>query len=285
MTAKLARVFLVGGVVALVLAGGLWLFGGTELPTARVPAIAGAAFTAEVPDIAPESYARWDPPEAQSMGREWIFEIFTPPLIYFDPETVRFTLTPPLAPEEEPPFGVRLVAIERELYRAQYAGHAGAEGRYFVELEDTSTGRYYRGRAGEVIPEMELEVRGFSAGQRMVTPAEPGGTPYLDRWVELTIFDRLKGETVVLTAEPRYAPEPLAVFVSEDGGTERRRREGETFRLGEATFEVEAVDRLAGRVRLAKRALNGELLATETLTLPPASTPAPSSTLFPASRP
>src|SRR5690606_38539467 len=40
------------------------------------------------PDL---SVPQWEEPVAQSAGVEWVFDVFTPPVIYFNPQTETFT--------------------------------------------------------------------------------------------------------------------------------------------------------------------------------------------------
>src|SRR5690606_4525964 len=73
----------------------LVVFGGRETAVRPVAPLPGSVMVAtyEPPStgiIAGERQQTWAGPPALSRGREWVYEVFTPPEIFYDVETHRF---------------------------------------------------------------------------------------------------------------------------------------------------------------------------------------------------
>lgn len=128
--------------------------GFVELPVAEVAA---------VPSLQPAP--AWPVPKAQSAGDQWIFDLFTPPEIYYDDFSREFTVIPPdtekrrrmdldAAPETRPrdpdPVPLRL------------AGFIGADGNYLGILEDTRTTEHSLVRRGDRWMERDLTIVAFN---------------------------------------------------------------------------------------------------------------------------
>jgi len=267
-----------GAAVGLCLLAGARAFlgGGPELPGRLASGLQGAAFAAETPDLVPQTFAPWAPPRAQSAGREWIFEVFTPPIVYFDPETGEFTVEPPLPPEPAPVFGLDLIAVERVPYRLQYVGYHGEPGRYWVELHDLEDDAYYRGRTGDRFEDGEFSLLRFTVENRRVRPEDrPWATPYLETFVEALVEDGRLGQTVTIGPEPRYLPEPIAIVATLDGANVRRFAD-ESLQTPEGRFVLESVDLASQTVTVAKYTRTGTFLERQTLSAQPgAADPAP----------
>src|SRR5262245_56034292 len=91
----------------------------TGAPSGPVPQVelANAPYTATAPDAPPVKMETWAPPVAQTRGREWIYDTFTPPEIFYNPRSKRFTVKPPSAlldDEGLDQFGIELVAVRPE---------------------------------------------------------------------------------------------------------------------------------------------------------------------------
>lgn len=221
---------------------------------------------AELPR-ANELPAAWPEPEAQSAGREWIFEVFTPPIVYFDELTQRFTVIPPLPPAELARFGVDLLSIERLPYRLQYAGHHGVKGAYVVEIKDLASGRYYRGRPGTTFPEGGFALREFGAESILVQPEKANRTPYVERSVRLVIDDFVLGESVTLSREALILPDPVVVLEADDGQRSAALHVGEKWDTGKGLYLVAAIDAEANSVTIARLGFDGLIETEEIFTL------------------
>jgi hypothetical protein len=252
-------------------AGARWLRGG-EADRAPQPqaGFTGAAFAAEPPTLAPQRFLPWNPPSAQSAGREWIFEVFTPPIIFFDPASRQFTLRPPLEPAPAPLFGIAVDGLERVPYRLRFAGYHGEPGRYHVELREVVAGTFHRGRPGDTFPDLGFTLLRFVAEPRRIAdPERPWATPYLDTHIEVEVEDERLGRRVLFGREPLYLPEPAARLRDEVSGETTRRFVGESWETVAGRFLVETVDPASGRVVIAKFAEAAQLPERRTFTLTP----------------
>lgn len=198
--------------------------------------------------------ASWEEPPSQSSGPDWLFGIFTPPIIYFDAERNAFDLTPPRRSAPPPPFALVPIAFERGLHRLQYAAHVGSEGRYIVELRDEEADAWLRGRVGERIPEGEFRIVDFSVERVRVPAAEVENTAFVDDVVRLEIFDERANETVVLTNAPRYEDFWSLRVSTPDGSLSLR--EGDEWGNHNDVYRVTSMDPATGQVRVIR--LRGE---------------------------
>ena len=73
----------------------------------------------------------WVAPSAQSAGDGWIYEVFTPPVVFYDRQAASFSVTPAGAARgDDREFALELISVRRELFRVQLSGYAGVPGSY-----------------------------------------------------------------------------------------------------------------------------------------------------------
>src|SRR5947209_1707798 len=74
-------------------------------PLAQVE-VGDATYAPVASDAPPVKVETWPAPPSQSRGREWIYDTFTPPEIFYHARTRQFTVKPPtmLADQEEEAF-------------------------------------------------------------------------------------------------------------------------------------------------------------------------------------
>src|ERR1044072_2168176 len=67
------------------------------VPSGVVPRVTLSAtpYVPTAPDAPPVKTETWNAPVAQKRGREWIYDTFTPPEIFYNPRSKRFTVKPP----------------------------------------------------------------------------------------------------------------------------------------------------------------------------------------------
>jgi hypothetical protein len=116
----------------------------------------------DAPEVKTEVWAR---PLAQKSGPEWIYDLFTPPEIYYDSATEKFTVTPPLSedqraalnalaePPPEPPkevYPVALARIKQDVFPLQLVGYDvardGGIARATGLFENAAAGEFFRAR-------------------------------------------------------------------------------------------------------------------------------------------
>ncbi len=203
----------------------------------------------------------WAPPEPQSAGPEWVYEVFTPPRIYYHEEQDRFVPTPP-GPRVDPEDVIRVefVGFEEQPYRIQLTGYAGREGDYLITLLNRETGEMIVTRQGREIPDAEIRIEGFRVDRR-----ENNGV--VSRVARAVLFDQRSGEEVTLREEETlYLDEPaIVVRTNEDPPRTINARLDEWFEVGEHVYRVVeyAVD--PPRIELERRSLENEESETETL--------------------
>ena len=99
-------------------------------PIAQVE-LTNAPYVPKAPDAPPVKTETWGSPAAQKRGREWIYDAFTPPEIFYNARSKAFTVKPPsslLDEETLEAFGLELVAVRPEPFRLQLIGYDGGEG-------------------------------------------------------------------------------------------------------------------------------------------------------------
>jgi hypothetical protein len=228
---------------------------------------AGNTFEVSPPPQVAVATPEWTEPGAQPAGEEWIFDVFTPPVIFFNPSNQQFTVfARPEAPP--PPFGVQLVAIRRQPYRIQLLGWLGRAGDYRINLENVETGEILLAREGREYRQMDAEVRSFRVERQQVDHG--GGTSVFEDVGRVVIFDqRLQQEIELNSVQRRMDETPIAVFrpVLVQGG-EITARTGETFTVGDFNFQVESIADPTARVSQINRA-DPQDRETQTLTVRP----------------
>jgi hypothetical protein len=254
LAAKRQDGLLVGFALAAAVASAGW-FGWQSVSARRVPPAAAARTKAapavpyqpsgiDAPKVETET---WAPPPAQSRGASWVYDVFTPPEIFYDPRTKQFSVTAPTAeteaqpapaPEAAAPFGLELREVKRAPFRLQLVGYMGGEGNYRGTFQNALTTETFLAGAGRRIPALGLEIAGFDVRRRAVVIA---GNPPANRIVAMALVrDELTGETVELNSlERTLTNTPVAVVAAaDDPGHPRELRAGEAFKSGAATYKI-----------------------------------------------
>lgn len=238
------KILLVGALLLLLAVFGLAAFRPDPQPITEfinIPALRSEnTFTvSELPELDLD-IAQWEQPPAQSAGPEWVFDVFTPPVILFDTETGEFVLTgsEPEAPRE---FGIELVSIQEELYRVQLVGYFGSEGNYMVTLENGETGEQILAREGQEYGNFGIVIRSISTDR--VSINHGGATNVTENVAFVVLQDRRLGQEVTLRSDQRKVDsEPTATFrATEDPDQLLRARAGESFKMGGVFYEIEAL--------------------------------------------
>ncbi len=160
------------------------------LPTERVPRDVGAA--------------GWNRPPSQQRGGEWVYEMFTPPEIFYDPRSREFSVKPPamLAPETEV-IPAPVIAPPAP-FRLQLVGFVGGEGSYLGTFENLATTEHILARSGRTLPDLGVTIRDFQVKRVRREPEDSMATSEL--MATAVVRDDRTGEDVVLTnLERAYA--------------------------------------------------------------------------------
>lgn len=144
----------------------------------------------------------WDRPESQSRGEDWVFDVFTPPVLYYNPASREFAVTPPelvssnvLDPWKS--FEIELIEVRQRPYRLQLVGYAGEDENYVASFEYVPTGDVLLARAGNRLSEAGVKVVSFEVKQMEVE--QEGSMPVFEKVGVAHLHDYESGEDIFLT--------------------------------------------------------------------------------------
>lgn len=224
-------------------------------PPPRVQ-LTDAAYTPTAADAAVVKAETWAPPTAQTRGRDWIYDTFTPPEIFYNARSKHFTVKPPLAAGDdvqEEPFGVELVAVRPEPFRLQLIGFFGEGSSARGTFENLQSGEVFLAAAGRRVPSLGLTIKSFDV--QTIAVALPQSMTTRQRVATAVVADEKHGREMILTHRERRFTGGLSAFLAQPGQTATREvRAGETFKIGEATYRVEKVLLTPASVEIVKDA-------------------------------
>jgi len=280
----------------LFVALGLWaLLGGTG--EAASPVLPGQTDAGRYRPAAlsnPETNTEvWTAPIANESGGEWLFDVFTPPVIFYDVANHAFSVTPPDAGTGEArgpqsAFGLELVEVKRTPYRIQLVGYVGSEGDYIATFEDVEAGSTFLARPGRTVEEPGMTLRTFTVEK--VRDDSGGGTVVQDTRATAVIRDLRQNRDVTLVQKVRLMNDaPTAVFrVTGELARNVEGRQGDTLTANDATYVVGLVTfdpptAEVSRQATAERAT--EVRRLEPAPVVPVAPPAQSGFVFPGAAP
>jgi hypothetical protein len=243
----------------------------------RPPIVSGLADLMEVQTTAmPEPVrlpAMWEDPAPQSAGAGWVYEVFTPPAIYFNPEKRSFAVT--MANDEaadsvtpvEADLGVELIAVRLELYRLQLVGCFGSPGDYTGIFISPGRPDTLLGRTGRRFASLGLVLKELTVEKLPVAP--PGPRPVLETAAVAVVHDERGGAEVRLESRTRRLTEtPVAVL---RGGREpaavREVHAGDTIEGDFGALRVERIQLDPAAVALAVISADGSAHSSRVLRL------------------
>jgi hypothetical protein len=281
MRAPSSDKILIGAAFALLLvsAGVFALLAGKH-PRARpgsIPEVqlADAAYTAVAPDAPPVKAETWAAPVAQTRGRDWIYDTFTPPEIFYNSRSKQFTVKPPSGLGDEEPteaFGVELLSVRPEPFRLQLVGFAGDGGVERGIFLNVISGEVFLASAGRRVPALGLSVKKFEIALQPI--AFPESTTTRQRVATAVIHDERANRDVTITNRERVMTGQLFAMVAPAGETSAREvREGDVFKLGEAAYKIDKIQVVPPSVEITKE--SPQLTQPDHRTLTPREVEAP----------
>ena len=232
-------------VVASAAAFGTLFWRKVGLPSGPAPTVelASDPYEAKAVSAPAVKTETWAAPVAQTRGREWIYDTFTPPEIFYNARTKQFTVKPPssLVDDDAPePFGLELVAVKPEPFRLQLIGYAGGEGHWRGTFQIVKTGEVFLGTTGKSVPSLGLSIKSLDVSLQPVLQGDSMVTK--QRVATAIVRDDKTGGDFTLTHRERAFTGTLFAFVAVTGETSVREvRTGDLFNVGEATYRVEKV--------------------------------------------
>lgn len=199
----------------------------------------------------------WNAPPSQSWDPKAIFEVFTPPLIYYQKEANTFSLTPPLLSEGiGGDFGIELVGIERKLYRIQLGGFtqgpALVDSGPIVLLYNLETRELLRAHRGQRFAQDQFTLLDFRT--RKYFEKQQDGTRLLFNNATCLILDeRLNEEVTLSTAGKRLTRRAEAIFkATGNSSLVLKTIEGEIFEIDGQKFIVHEINPESRTVEVEK---------------------------------
>lgn len=202
------------------------------------------------PSVAPLD---WGKPTPQK-GANWIFDIFTPPVIYYDGETETFTVTPPFpnAIPSEDPFELKLVKVSRQPFRLQLVSYAGAIGNYLLTLENLESGRDIFCAPGDDLIDLGVRILEFKEKRLVAASAGKDSTEAFDLVGEVLVEDLESGKSYRLRHnEMTFLDESIAEFRI-PSGQQLRLSQGDSWSSEVATYRVNSIESGEGSVRVER---------------------------------
>jgi len=185
---------------------------------------------------------RWAMPSPQSAGDGWVYELFTPPVVFYNPSTKQFAVTYPSDGVKTPPaFAIELVTVRRELYRLQLSGYFGETGSYTVAFTQPGQPAVRLAREGTRLEELALTLRKFFI-RRPSSSGDPA-TDFLEPDAFAELHDERTNTTVVLNSRaPRFADEAVATIkMSSVNSVLREVRAGDVISEGKIIYRINRV--------------------------------------------
>jgi hypothetical protein len=200
----------------------------------------------------------WAAPRAQARGSEWIYDVFTPPEVFYDAATQQFAVSRPRDREQAAP-GLKLLAVQRTPFRLQLVGFVGEAGRYLGTFENELTGEVFLAEAGRALPALGLVITEFAVERRPLALADRQAS---NPWVATAVVrDEQTGEVSKLTAgERHYTGELRAMLAAGEDGEDgaRELRQGDEVRDDEQSYVVDRLQLDPPKVELTQLAPSAE---------------------------
>ena len=243
------------------------------------PALTGAAYTPVAVDAPVVKAETWDAPAPLARGRDWVYDVFTPPEIFYSARTRQFAVKPPAGTAEdapEIPFGLELVAVKRDPFRLQLIGFVGEDADARGVFENRVSGEVFLAAAGRRVPDLALDIKAFSVRPEPV--AIPDSMTVNQRVATAVIHDANSRQDVTLTQRERHFSGSVFALVAPPGETAPREvRAGDAFTLGDATYRIGKISLDPAAIEITKTAPSLDAPDRRTLPLRFDSTDTPAS--------
>ncbi len=217
--------------------------GGINLLRSRPEArrLTGAAFEPSNLPRPATLAAAWSPASAQSHGQGWRYELFTPPVIYYNRLARSFTVTPPLDRAGAGlSGGLELLAVRPEQFRLQLMGYFGEPDDYLAAFTSPLRPETLLARTGRRFEHLGLTLKSFTVKKVLVEHHDD--RPVYEVAALAVVTDEQTGAEVLLDSRVRkFTDVPLAVFRTVTTGRPREMREGDTFTDDNSTYRVERI--------------------------------------------
>ncbi len=268
---------LLGGAIAALLIGTGWTWRQERSPRTlrqkRVsPALSTAAYVPAKPAPDANKPDIWREAPAQSAGKGWVYELFTPPVIYYHGATHSFAVESADGPglELESVSDLQLLGAHLSPYPVQLTGYLGSADDYMAVFSISGSSETVLARVGERIGQLDLTLRNFEV--RKVSVDHGDSWPVYDvAGLAVLLEDRTGIEVVLDTRVRKLTSIPVAILQLPGRGKPREMRMGDTWIDGSVTHRIERIQVEPVEVVVA-RIVPGQP-APEIITMHPLATP------------
>jgi len=249
MSARPQHLVLLAG-AGIVAAASAVVFGVLTWRNARGPGgpaptvqLSDAAYASAVAEATPVRSETWTPPPAQPRGRDWVYDTFTPPEIFYNARSKQFTVRPPSGVGDEPEeaFGLDLISVRPEPFRLQLIGKVGGDGNWRGTFENMVSGEVFLASAGRPVPTLGLTIRSLDVAAQTITLPDSMSTH--QRVATAVVHDDRAGRDIILTDRERRMTGTVTAFVSVTGQSATREvRVGDEFKVGDVSYRIDRIE-------------------------------------------
>jgi hypothetical protein len=207
------------------------------------PGVAHRAYQPPGIPASPANGQGWAEPGSSPGGRDWVFDVFTPPAIYYDARSGTYSGDVPADEDRigDRDFGLDLIGVRREPFRLQLVGYVDGEGGAWGIFENVASMEHFLAQGGRCLQALGLTIVDFALQHS--SPGTTGETPVAEPSAIAVVRDDRTGETLTLTSRDRCHAGALVATVepsdSADGQVELH--QGELVTLDDATYRIEKI--------------------------------------------
>lgn len=196
--------------------------------------------------------AKWSRPSTRSPEREWIYDVFTPPEIYYDPLRGAFTLARQEAIALElDDSEIELLAVRQEPFRLQLLGGIGGDDGYVGIFSSPFLPGTLLLREGGSVPELGVELKSVEA--RKFSSGGENGELVVEPAVVALILDQISGDEVTLDSRtPKFTGAPTAMLRVGYESSPREVKRGDVIEVGTLRYVVGELQLEPAQIRLSR---------------------------------
>jgi hypothetical protein len=258
--------------------------GAPAIEPVRAP-LSTASYVPRMSETFETKREEWAAPDGQPAGTDWVYEVFSPPRMFYDRRTQRFTLAPSegvreggRAASEPASFGLVLLAVRPDLFRLQLIGFVGGEGDCRGVFENRDTQETMLATTGERFPKLGLAIDRFEVRR---TPVPLPESMTVRRLVATAVVrDERTGESVALTdIAPRTTARLTATIACADESSRTLAvHEGDEITAAGSLYRIDKIQLTPPAIGVSRQSADEPQSDYRTLTLEPGESPsAPSS--------
>jgi hypothetical protein len=175
---------------------------------AMAPVLSSAGYVAGNWRAPNPAVGEWPAPVTQPRGAGWLYEVFTPPVISYNPTDGSFAVAapPPALETDGAKDGLELPGVRRQPYRLQLVGYLGEAGNYLAAFTSPRLPETLLARPGCHFAELGLTFRSLDVRQVIAGHNEAG--PVWEVAAFAVLHDEASGTEVVLDSRTRRFADP-----------------------------------------------------------------------------